>query len=252
MSWRFHATLKGMRGKQGDALELDGDTALPYVVTAAHELKSPLALIRQLGLGLNDGDLSDAQERLVSQNALSRGHALRLTSDLSRASRMQEALFDLEPIQSKQLCEEVAHELAPLYTAKQRSIMVPGERSRLILANRELLRRILLNFGDNALHYAETNEPVEIQVSHKTHGESVRLGVRDFGPAIPADAWRRLSASLGKQTQALPARPQSSGLGLYIASQFAGAMNARVGATRHNNGATFYVDVTASRQLNLL
>lgn len=241
-----------MRGKQRETIRTDDDGALPYIVTAAHELKSPLALIRQLGLGLNDGALSDEHERLVRQIVLTSERALRLTSDLSRASRMQETLFDLEPIQSKQLCEEVAHELAPLYTAKERAIVVPGERSRLILANRELLRRILLNFGDNALHYADTNVPVEIRVSQQTQGESVRLGVRDYGPTIPTDVWKRLAASLGTQTQSLPARPQNSGLGLYIASQFAGAMNARIGATRHAEGATFYVDVTASRQLQLL
>lgn len=241
-----------MRGKQRETIRTDDDGALPYIVTAAHELKSPLALIRQLGLGLNDGALSAEHERLVRQIVLTSERALRLTSDLSRASRMQETLFDLEPIQSKQLCEEVAHELAPLYTAKERAIVVPGERSRLILANRELLRRILLNFGDNALHYADTNVPVEIRVSQQTQGESVRLGVRDYGPTIPTDVWKRLAASLGTQTQSLPARPQNSGLGLYIASQFAGAMNARIGATRHAEGATFYVDVTASRQLQLL
>jgi len=241
-----------MRGKQRETIRTDDDGALPYIVTAAHELKSPLALIRQLGLGLNDGALSAEHERLVRQIVLTSERALRLTSDLSRASRMQETLFDLEPIQSKQLCEEVAHELAPLYTAKERAIVVPGERSRLILANRELLRRILLNFGDNALHYADTNVPVEIRVSQQTQSESVRLGVRDYGPTIPTDVWKRLAASLGTQTQSLPARPQNSGLGLYIAGQFAGAMNARIGATRHTEGATFYVDVTASRQLQLL
>jgi len=51
---------------------------------------------------------------------------------------------------------------------------------------------------------------------------------------------------------AIHARPQSSGLGLYIAGQFADAMNGRIGVTRHRDGATFYVDLQASKQLSLL
>ena len=52
--------------------------------------------------------------------------------------------------------------------------------------------------------------------------------------------------------QALHARPQSSGLGLYVAGQFAQAMQGKVGATRHRDGATFYVAVLASSQMRLL
>ena len=83
-------------------------------------------------------------------------------------------------------------------------------------------------------------------------GGKVRVAVRDYGPAIPADLWRRLQATLGTGAQALHARPSSSGLGLYVAGQFAEAMNGKIGATRHRDGVTFYVDTTASTQLSLL
>jgi K+-sensing histidine kinase KdpD len=47
-------------------------------------------------------------------------------------------------------------------------------------------------------------------------------------------------------------RPQSSGLGIFIASQFADAMNGNIGVTRHRDGVTFYVDLNSSRQLKFL
>lgn len=227
---------------------------LPLVITAAHELKAPLALVRQLSLSLESGAVSvEEQQRLLRQITLTSERALRLTTDLSRASRLEDSLFDLEPVNSQQLCEEVAHELAPLYAAKGREIRVKQRRRQaLVVANRDLLRRIILNFGDNALHYADTSLPVELQATSRGKGGVVRIGVRDYGPALPSDAWSRLESTLGLSAQPLHERPQSSGLGLYVAQQFARAMHGQIGATRHRDGVTFYVDIDASTQLRLL
>lgn len=232
---------------------LFGDSS--FLITAAHELKSPLALVRQLALSLESGELEPQQvARIVRQITLTSERALRLTTDLSRSVRLEDSLFDLEPLNSQQLCEDVAHELAPLYQASGREIRVvsSSRRSVLAVANRDLLRRIMLNFGDNALHYADTQAPVELRASIYGRGAKIRLGVRDYGPALPSDMWRRLQAQLGKDVQSLHTRPQSSGLGLYVAGQFAQAMHGAIGVTRHRDGATFYVDIDASTQLKLL
>lgn len=227
---------------------------LSFVQAAAHELKAPLALVRQLSLGLESGGLSEQEQlKMLRQITLTSERALRLTTDLTRSSRLEDSLFELEPLNPQQICEEVAHELAPLYAAKGRKIRVASHRRPLLaVANRDLLRRIVLNFGDNALHYGDSDIPVEIRAQSLGGGQNVRIGVRDYGPAVPADVWKRLQASLGSQSQVLHSRPQSSGLGLYVAGQFAGAMQGSIGATRHRDGATFYVDMNASLQLSLL
>ena len=228
---------------------------LSFAVTAAHELKAPLALIRQLSLSLESGTaLDDAErERMLRQITLTSERALRLTTDLSRSARLEDSLFDLEPVNPLQLCEEVAHELTPLYKAKGRTIHVASQRRQILaVANRDLLRRVMLNFGDNALHYATSDGPVELHARSLDRGRTIRIGVRDYGPALPSDVWKRLQSQLGTSTQVLHSRPQSSGLGLYVAHQFAAAMGGTIGATRHRDGATFYIDIDASTQLSLL
>lgn len=227
---------------------------LSFVQAAAHELKAPLALVRQLSLGLEAGGLSEQEQlKMLRQITLTSERALRLTTDLTRSARLEDSLFELEPLNPQQICEEVAHELAPLYAAKGRQIRVATHRRPLLaVANRDLLRRIVLNFGDNALHYGDSNSPVEIRAQSREGGQNIRIGVRDYGPAVPVDVWKRLQNNLGTQAQVLHARPQSSGLGLYVAGQFAGAMQGSIGATRHRDGATFYVDMNASLQLSLL
>jgi K+-sensing histidine kinase KdpD len=122
----------------------------------------------------------------------------------------------------------------------------------LLVANRDLLRRILLGFGDNALHYGTDGSAVRMQIQAFKNAGTIRIGVRDYGPALSSDMWRKLQKKLRTAPQAIHARPESSGLGLYIASQFAEAMNGRIGAVRHKDGATFYVELQASSQMSLL
>lgn len=231
-----------------------GDERLPFAVAAAHELKAPLALIRQLSLGLEQGRLdSSEQARMLRQIILTSERGLRLTDDLTRTSRLEDGLFELEPINPRQLCDEVAYELSPLFRAERRELQIVGGRRQLLaVANRDLLRRILINFSDNALKYTDSHAPVMIRMASRMNGEIVRVGVRDYGPMVPNDIWDRIKRHLGKSPQTIQNRPGSSGLGLYIASQFAGAMNGSIGAIRHRDGATFYVDLLASTQLELL
>lgn len=224
------------------------------LVAAAHELKAPLALLRQISLQLENTDLSDAErQRLLRQSVLTSERALRLTSDLTRVSRLDTALFDLEPINPDQLCRDIVSELTPLFEAHGRSVEVKGRRHPLLLvANRDLLRRIIMGFSDNALHYSQPGTAVHLQIQALKKAGTIRVGVRDYGPALSSDMWRKLQKKLGSAPQAVHARPESSGLGLYIAGQFAEAMNGKIGAVRHRDGATFYVELQASSQMSLL
>jgi signal transduction histidine kinase len=226
---------------------------LPFLVTASHELKAPLALVRQLALALEDSMESDEEKQVVRRILLTSERALRLTTDLTRSTRLEDSLFELEPLNPYQICEEVAHEITPLYKAKEREIQVASKyHPTLVVANRDLLHRIMLNFADNALHYAEPGHPVELRAGTSAHRTQVRLSVRDYGPSIPSRTWERLEKNLGTSAQTLHMRPQSSGLGLYVAGQFARAMQGKIGATRHRDGVTFFVDMNASTQLSLL
>jgi signal transduction histidine kinase len=227
---------------------------IPSLVAAAHELKSPLVLIRQLSLALENTDLSITdQKRMLRQISLTSERALRLTSDLTHSIRLSDALFELEPINPRQLCDDVIRDLKPLFMAHNRDIKIFSRKNPLLLvANRDLLRRIIMNFSDNALHYAQSKTAVEINIGLINDGQTVRLGVRDYGPSLSSDVLAELNTRLSNTSNTIYARPQSSGLGLYIASQFANYMNGKIGVTRHRDGSTFYVDLQASRQLSLL
>lgn len=246
--------MSAVKGEHQDYANGPLADGLPSIVSAANELKSPLSLIRQLSLMIGSDDLSIGERKeMVNQISLTSERALRLTSDLTRSMRLSGAMFKLEPVNPHQLCEDIICELGPLFSAHGRSLKLSSRRhSLLTVANRDLLRRIIMNFSDNALHYTEENSNVEIQIGSRNRGQVIRLSVRDYGPAISADIFKKINSNSSKTFMNIDARPRSSGLGLYMAGQFADAMNGKLGAKRHRDGSTFYIDLQASRQLSLL
>jgi signal transduction histidine kinase len=232
----------------------DDGLLMPSFVSAAHELKNPMVLVRQLALELETNEQlanHDIQE-IAERIRLTSERSLRLTQDLTQSQRLDDMLFNLEPIHPIAICEDIVHELTPLMRARGRLIEVPNrKRSPLIIANRDLLRRILINFADNALQSTTNTEPLKFMMRTSRIDGAVSIMMRDYGPGVSTDVWKRLSGSINHK-QAIARRPNSSGLGLYISRQFAEAMNGTIGVTRHHDGASFFVRLPLSTQMRLL
>ncbi len=70
----------------------------------AHELKGPLSLSRQLALSLElENSLADARE-IGRQIAATSERALRQVEDLTRVARLDDALFEMEPVNPRIVC----------------------------------------------------------------------------------------------------------------------------------------------------
>lgn len=225
--------------------------ALPSVAVAAHELKSPLALLRQLSLLLEDDSLSrDAVRDIARQMGGVSHQSLELVKDLAQTAHLSPSLFPLEPVNPLALCHQIALELQPMARLYNRSIQWPRRHSSgiLVVANRALLGRILANFLANSMKYSEASVPIQVVTRHI--GDRVRIAVRDYGPMLSRTEYRRLLSDMERR-KTVRTRPESSGLGVYVAAQFARAMNGRIGLIRHRDGLTFYVELPVSRQMSL-
>lgn len=226
------------------AMEVSG------ILVAAHELKAPLCLMRQLALALDLATTDAGRRRLQSQLVSVSDRTLSQVNDLTKIARLADGLFDTEPVSVRGVCDEVVRELTPLFCYEHRGLnMAYHNKSRLVVANRDLLHSIIYNFCVNAVRYSNEETVSEVLVSDRQG--FIRVGVRDFGPALPIPLWRELRQGYLSQPTAIAMRPGSSGLGLYIASEFARHMSARIGAIRHRDGTSFYVDLPISRQATL-
>lgn len=220
-------------------------------LVAAHELKAPLCLLRQLALALDLAPTEEQKSRLQSQIVEVSDRALRQVNDLSKIARLEDGLFATEPVSVRGVCESVLQEISPLFRYENRKLSFSyTNKSRLAIANRDLLYSVVYNFCVNALHYSESDSESRLTVS-ETH-DKIRINVRDFGPALPMKVWRELNGGYLAAPTSIAMRPGSSGLGLYIASEFARHMHAQLGATRHKDGTSFFVELPISKQVSLL
>lgn len=225
------------------------------LLAVAHELKNPLSLIRQLSLFLETQTEQEAQtlDYLRQISAVSE-RGLRLANDLIKAGRLNQLDLNLEPVSPTEVCARVVKELEAYFKLHEQRLVVRTRYRQhyLAIANLDLLHSILINFCDNALHYASKDKPVEISIAKQHRQDKIRIAVRDFGPKLPLDVWRGLKNRQKITPQPLSSRPLSSGIGIYLASQFAESMQAEVGAISHSDGATLFVDLRVSHQLALL
>lgn len=221
-------------------------------VVVAHELKAPLALMRQLALSLElEEDLAGAQ-KVGEQIVATSERALRQVNDLTKVARLEDAMFEMEPVNPRVVCDEVLSELWKYFNFNHRNLCVEYKNKRkLVVGNRQLLYSVVYNFCLNAMNYGGEELPSRVIVGDRRNNR-VRIEVRDYGPAVPTKIWRQIKNGTVKQPVDIAMRPGSSGLGLYIAAKFADYMNSDFGLIRHRDGTSFYIDLPVSGQLSFL
>ncbi|MCL1877176.1 HAMP domain-containing histidine kinase [Candidatus Saccharibacteria bacterium] len=231
----------------GGETDFFGVDFAPSLIAAAHELKSPLVLLRQLTFQIED----DKDSKTVRRMRLTTERALRLADNLTKAARLDDAMFSCEPIQLSNLCAAAIEEMQPLADALAVKIRFrPTRISRIAIGNRELLHALLVGLIDNALHYANGKS---IEVATRFFDNKMVVSVSDAGNNISLDEFRKLKNAIGRTNLPLSSRPLSSGLGLMIATKFAAAMNGQLSVKRRAaGGMTFMACLPTSQQLSLL
>lgn len=238
---------------RGEAQGNTGQTfVLPSVVAAAHELKTPLVLMRQLSLQLAESDGLDERTRLIHERMkLTAERSLRLVEGITRAANLDESMLESEPIELQSLLQAVAHELSPLAVrlGHQFDVKAP-KRAVCLVGHREFLSALMLSLCDNALTYSRPGEPIVL--SGIIRRDKVHLSVRDHGPVVSQARFSQLTGKLG-QPQRPSGHARSSGLGLWIADSFARTMDSELEVARHRSGGlTFSVALPLSQQLSLI
>jgi len=234
---------------------LGGPSAI--IAAAAHELKTPLTLISHISQMLADDELGMTERerlRYVQRLQMVSARTLRLVQHVTLGYRLEDATqlafaFALEPVNAREVCETVLHELTPYAREYQQELQFKTNvRPQLVLANRDILYDVVVNLVDNAIRHNTPGQVVEVAAA--THRERVRLNVHDTGENISQHDLNRLRQNLGAP-QPLSGHAGTSGLGLYVVNQLTLAMGGSLGLGRARQGTTFFVDLLRSKQLSL-
>ena len=196
------------------------------VPAVAHELRSPIAAVREAASQLRvRGDTLDAvtRDRLLAVIEHAGDHLVRLVDDLAILGSLESGVLpvDVRPCDVREPVERAV--AAARVTLADRAdvefdapVALPD-----VAADPERVRQVVTNLLDNAAKHAQADGPISVQLEQ--HGDVVQLVVADRGPGIPEPDLERIfepSVRLGGTT--------GSGLGLWIVRELTQAMGGDV------------------------
>jgi PAS domain S-box-containing protein len=187
-----------------------------FLATLAHELRNPLAPIRNALQILNrtDGDESTAQ---AARHMMERqvAHMVRLIDDLLDVSRITRGRLTLrrEPVELVRVLEQALETSRPHLT-QQLPVKLPSEPVHLD-ADPVRIAQVLSNLLNNAAKY--TPKSGHVAVSALVEGESVVIRVRDDGEGIAAADLPHLFRMFSQGRSALERAKGGLGIGLALA-----------------------------------
>ncbi|OYU44262.1 MAG: histidine kinase [Burkholderiales bacterium PBB4] len=185
-----------------------------FVNDAAHQLRTPLAgLVSQSELALQETELQPLRERLVKVHAgaLRSAHLVHQLLSLART----EAEVALHPMDVALLAREVAREWTPKALLAHVDLGYEGDDTVLVQGEKLLLREVLNNLIDHALHYAGAHTALTVRV--RRMGDHCWLEVEDDGPGLPEADLPRAFERFWRASEI----PGGCGLGLAIVAEIA-------------------------------
>ena len=196
-----------------------------FLAAAAHELRTPLAVVRTRLENLPEGE--DKEE---------------LKNDLRRMSRLVDQLLRLMSVRNQgtpseavdlvSVAKNVVADRAPLVIDKGVEIDLDADGQRVeVPGDEHLLQVALANLVDNALSFSDSGQRLMVQVSPDKN-----ITVRDEGPGIPAKELDNIFEPFAKNP---PNRP-GHGLGLAITRSIMALHGGSVKAANQKGGGAAF------------
>ena len=239
----------GSLGRSFDAMaaDLHGAEAARrrFFQDAAHELKTPLAVITATTNAVLDGVYEHDDQHLETIRDQSR-LLTRLVDDLRTIGLAEAGSLPLEvdEVDLVALTGEVLRAFSARAEQAGVQLRLEVERGTTVHADADRLRQVLGALLDNALRVTPSGGSIVIQATPA--GARVRVAVQDTGPGIPAE---HLPHLFERFYQADPARDRSqatSGLGLAIVRALIEAHGGTVGAGNTGSGARFWFEIPSA------
>jgi two-component system sensor histidine kinase KdpD len=195
----------------------------------AHEIKTPLAVIRTASSGmLAAGGLAEREGALVTLIDEQVERLGLLTSRLLQTARLDRE--ELAPSRERLLLSEVAaaavQGLSPPGSGS-RVRLIPPDRETAVMADRDLLTTALAHLLDNAVKYSLPESPIEVRVARSD--ARMKATVRNRGKVISPAERERIFERFYRTPEARDG-PEGTGLGLSIVKKIVEAHQGAVWA----------------------
>jgi CheY-like chemotaxis protein len=214
-----------------------------FLATLAHELRNPLAPIRQAALLAQADSATEAQKRwglrVIERQAQ---HMALLLDDLLDMARVSSGRLELrrQPLQLQAALDAAVEAARPLIESKQHALRLEPPPAPLLLhADPLRITQILSNLLTNAAKYTDARG--SITVSAAANDGWVEVRVRDNGIGLASDAVERIFEMFSQVKSALDRSEGGLGIGLALSRGLAQLHDGTLEATSAGpgHGSTF-------------
>ncbi|HVV25730.1 MAG TPA: GAF domain-containing sensor histidine kinase [Candidatus Saccharimonadales bacterium] len=240
---RVDEATKKLRHANQKLRELD-ETKDDFISMASHQLRTPLTSVKGYISMLMEGDagkINHMQREMLGQAFFSSQRMVYLIADLLNVSRLKTGKFVIEPT-PVDLSVVVEEELAQLEeTAAAHDLKLTYDKPKhfpQLMLDEVKTRQVIMNFVDNAIYYTPSGGHIDVQLTEKSG--LVELRVTDDGIGVPKSEQPHLFTKFYRAGNARKARPDGTGLGLFMAKKVVVAQGGSIiFESKEGSGSTF-------------
>lgn len=205
------------------------ETKDDFISMASHQLRTPLTSVKgylSMVLEGDAGEINETQQKMLAQAYTSSQRMVYLIADLLNVSRLRTGKFviDSGPTDLSKMIDEEIGQLNE--AAAARSLTLQYDKPKdfpPVMLDETKTRQVLMNFIDNAIYYTPKDGHIKIEL--KDTGPTIEFRVIDNGIGVPKGEQHHLFTKFYRAGNARKARPDGTGLGLFMAKKVISAQN---------------------------
>lgn len=209
------------RKKEIETLQQNETFRKEFLQNLSHELKTPIFAIQGYVHTLLDGALhnNEVNEKFLTSASRNVDRLVNLLDDLDEISGLESGVMQLNhrPFIVQDLIKEVFDALQ-LQAAKKNILCIIKKGCEFplnVIADKEKIRQVFINFTDNAIKYGKENGQVEASF-YNVDGNNVLIEISDNGYGISEEHLPRIFERFYRTDLARSRKAGGSGLGLAI------------------------------------
>jgi signal transduction histidine kinase len=220
------------------------ETKDDFISMASHQLRTPLTSVKgylSMVLEGDAGKINATQAKMLGQAFTSSQRMVYLIADLLNVSRLKTGKFIIEaaPTNLAHMVSEEIDQLVETAASKQIELTYhQPEHFPDLMLDETKTRQVVMNFIDNAIYYTPSGGHIRVDLSDTP--TSVEFKVSDDGIGVPKAEQHHLFTKFYRAGNARKARPDGTGLGLYMAKKVILAQGGSIiFQSKEGKGSTF-------------
>jgi signal transduction histidine kinase len=240
--------------RANEKLKILDETKDDFISMASHQLRTPLTSVKGYISMMLEGDagkLNVQQKEMLNQTFLSSQRMVYLIADMLNVSRLKTGKFAIDntPVNLGDIIEQEMEQLKE--TASAHSVKLIYNKPKdfpVLMLDETKIRQVIMNFSDNAIYYTPPNGEINVILEDK--GSNIELRIHDSGIGVPKNEQPHLFTKFYRAVNARKARPDGTGLGLFMAKKVIVAQGGSlIFESEEGKGSTFGFSFSKSKLL---